>query len=79
MSDVYARFVDLLVTGFGAEAGEVSESTTFMDLELDSLALVELTMAAQQEFGVPIGDDELRAEDSMAHVAKVIEAKLVEV
>ena len=78
MSDVYERFVGLL-KGFGAEAEEVSESTTFMDLEFDSLALVELTLAVQQEFGVPVGDEELTPEDSMAQAAKVIEAKLVEV
>ena len=78
MSDTYERFVELL-KGFGAQPDEVCESTTFMDLEFDSLALVELTLAAQQEFNVPIGDDELSAEDTMAHVAKVIDAKLVEV
>ena len=78
MSDVYERFVGLLA-GFGIEAGEVEPDNTFTQLELDSLALVELTLAVQEEFGVPIGDDELGAETTMTQVAKVIEEKLVNV
>lgn len=76
MSDVYERFVGLL-DGFGIQANEVEPENTFTQLEFDSLALVELTLAVQQEFGVSVGDDELRAEDTMAQAAKVIEAKTV--
>ncbi|MGP9022901.1 acyl carrier protein [Streptomyces sp. BR1] len=76
MSDVYERFVGLL-SGFGIQADEVRPDTTFTQLEFDSLALVEITLAAQQEFDVAIDDDELTAEDTMAQVANVIEAKLV--
>lgn len=78
MSDVYERFVGLL-SGFGIQADEVRPDDTFTQLEFDSLALVEVTLAAQQEFGVAIGDDELTAEDTMTQVAAVIEAKLVSV
>ncbi|MFF8287053.1 acyl carrier protein [Streptomyces albus] len=76
MSDVYERFVGLL-SGFGIGADEVEPDHTFTHLEFDSLALVELTLAVQQEFGVSVGDDELGPEDTMTRAAKVIESKLV--
>ncbi|MFD1660499.1 acyl carrier protein [Streptomyces caeni] len=76
MSDVYERFTSLL-SGFGIQDSEVEPDHTFSQLEFDSLALVELTLAAQDEFGVQIGDDEVNPEDTIAQVAKVIETKLV--
>ncbi|MCF6521799.1 acyl carrier protein [Streptomyces sp. JJ36] len=78
MSDVYERFVGLL-SGFGIQADEVQPDNTFTQLEFDSLALVELTLAVQQEFGVSVGDDELAADDTMTQASKVIEAKMVSV
>ncbi|MGW0705629.1 acyl carrier protein [Streptomyces sp. NPDC002643] len=77
-SDVYERFIGLL-SGFGVAADEVEADHTFTQLEFDSLALVELMLAVQQEFGVTIGDDELAPEDTMVRTAKVIEDKLVSV
>lgn len=76
MSDVYERFTGLLAA-FGIQQNEVEPEHTFSQLEFDSLALVELTLAAQDEFGVQIGDDEFSAEDTVAQVVKVVEAKLV--
>ncbi|MGA4851476.1 acyl carrier protein [Streptomyces sp. G5(2025)] len=76
MNDVYERFVGLL-SGFGIETDEVRHDSTFSELEFDSLALVEISLALQNEFGVAVDDDELRAEDTMDQAVKVIEAKLV--
>ncbi|GAA2461994.1 acyl carrier protein [Streptomyces mauvecolor] len=75
MSDVYERFVGLLAS-FGVERGEVEPGHTFTELELDSLALVELTLLVQEEFGVKIGDDDLAAHDTIAQAAAVIGSKL---
>lgn len=79
MNDVYERLVGLLNRGFGVEPGEVSPETTFNELEMDSLALVELGLAAQEEFGVAIGDDDIRSGDSIGEAAEVIAAKAVSV
>ena len=75
----YDRFVGLLTKGFGIEADEVAPEHTFADLELDSLALVELTLAAQEEFGITLTDDELQATSTMTDAAKTLDAKLVTV
>ncbi|MFC9244743.1 acyl carrier protein [Streptomyces sp. NPDC057136] len=79
MSDVYNRMVKLLQTGFGLEADEITPDQTFSDLELDSLALVELSLAAQEEFGVPVNDEDISAQDTISQAAEVIAAKGVTV
>ncbi|MFG2309369.1 acyl carrier protein [Streptomyces sp. NPDC048566] len=75
MSDVYHRMVKLLQAGFGLEADEISPEQTFNDLELDSLAMVELSLAAQEEFGVPVNDEDISSRDTISRAAEVIEAK----
>ncbi|QKW05286.1 acyl carrier protein [Streptomyces sp. NA04227] len=77
MSSTYDRLVTLLAEGFGIEPEEVQPETTFADLDLDSLALVELTLAAQEEFGISLGDEDLHATNSMAQTVDVLESKTV--
>lgn len=40
------------------EAGSLTAETTFADLELDSLDLVDMAMACEDEFGVTVEVDE---------------------
>ncbi|MFD4628982.1 acyl carrier protein [Streptomyces sp. NPDC058284] len=79
MSSTYDRLVGLLAKGFGIEADEVVPENTFEDLELDSLALVELTLAVQEEFGISLTDDDLQAKSSLAEAAGVLDVKRVTV
>ncbi|MER6159598.1 phosphopantetheine-binding protein [Streptomyces sp. NPDC001868] len=79
MSSTYDRLVGLLAKGFGIDADEVSPGNTFEELELDSLALVELTLAAQEEFGITLTDDDLHARSSLTEAADVLDAKQVTV
>ncbi|KRV46504.1 acyl carrier protein [Wenjunlia vitaminophila] len=76
MSDVYNRLVELMTAEFGFEADEIKPEDTFNDLELDSLALVELTMAVSADLGVKIGDDDLGPDDSIERAAQIIESKI---
>lgn len=76
MSDTYERLVGLLVQVCGLETEEITPEADFRALEVDSLALVELTLAAQKEFDVAIGDDDLQPQNSIAEAARVIEAKV---
>ncbi|QDQ09658.1 acyl carrier protein [Streptomyces spectabilis] len=77
MSSTYDRLVGLLAKGFGIEPGETAPDNTFDELELDSLALVELTLAVQEEFGLTLTDDDLQAKNTLADAADVLDAKLV--
>lgn len=69
------RLNTLLVTHFGASAQRVSGAATFEELDFDSLALVELAMVAQKEFGVEVDEQELTPEQSVQGVAELIDAR----
>ena len=58
MSDVGERVKKIVVEHLGVEADKVTESASFIDdLGADSLDIVELVMAFEEEFGVEIPDD----------------------
>ncbi len=45
----------------GVPADEISPDKTFVDdLDIDSLSMVEIAVAAQDKFGVEIPDDQLK-------------------
>jgi acyl carrier protein len=79
MNAAFSRLSDLLIRKFGVAADEVSPSATFIDLDLDSLALVEIVLAVQEEFGVDVGDSELTPDDTLSAAADLLEAKGVRV
>ncbi|MGW6873497.1 acyl carrier protein [Streptomyces xanthophaeus] len=66
----------LLTTRFGIDKSDASPEATFSALELDSLAIVELSLALQEVFGVPVGEDELNAEHTIGDTAGIVAAKL---
>ena len=58
MSDVADRVKKIVVENLGVEAEKVVETASFIDdLGADSLDIVELVMAFEEEFGVEIPDD----------------------
>ena len=58
MSDVFERVKKIVVENLDVEADKVAESASFIDdLGADSLDLVELVMAFEEEFNIEIPDD----------------------
>jgi acyl carrier protein len=57
--DLLQTFTDLLTTEFGVPLDEISAGATFEALGLDSLDIVELTLALEDRTGVKLGDDDL--------------------
>jgi acyl carrier protein len=59
----------------GVTANEVTPSKSFVDdLDIDSLSMVEIAVAAQDKFGVEIPDDQLKdlttVQDVVNYVSK---------
>ncbi|WP_030672637.1 acyl carrier protein [Streptomyces cellulosae] len=75
MSSMHERFAAILVEKFGLGADEISPTSTLEDLEMDSLALVELVVSVQKEFGVVIDDSELPGDATVADVIALIGAR----
>lgn len=58
MSDVFERVKKIVVDNLDVEDDKVSEAASFIDdLGADSLDLVELVMAFEEEFNIEIPDD----------------------
>ena len=58
MSDTAERVKKIVVEHLGVEPEKVTEKASFIDdLGADSLDIVELVMAFEEEFGVEIPDD----------------------
>jgi len=57
--DVFGRVKDIVVEQLGVKEEEVIDTANFReDLEADSLDLVELIMAFEEEFGGEISDED---------------------
>lgn len=58
MSETADRVKKIVVEHLGVEAEKVTEDASFIDdLGADSLDIVELVMAFEEEFGIEIPDD----------------------
>jgi acyl carrier protein len=75
MSAVYDTVKQLLVDKFGVSEEEISPAATFSDLDLDSLDLVEFALAAEEELGVRITDEEAEQLDTLDDTVKLLEQK----
>ena len=70
MSETADRVKKIVVEHLGVEGDKVTEEASFIDdLGADSLDIVELVMAFEEEFGVEIPDD---AADSILTVGDAI-------
>src|SRR5918997_1629596 len=59
--EVIAGLAEILEEVAGVEPGDVSEDKSFTeDLDVDSLSMVEVVVAAEEKFGVKIPDDEVQ-------------------
>lgn len=74
-SAVYDKVKQLLVDKFGVDEDAVNPNATFDDLDLDSLDLVEFALAAEEELGVRISDEEAEQLDTLDDTVKLLEEK----
>lgn len=75
MTTTYDRVAELLVDRLGVTREELNPEATFEELDLDSLDLVEFSMAARDEFGVQISDDEAEGLKTVADAVALLDAK----
>ncbi len=73
----FKRFVDCAVTVLAVEADKVVRSASFADdLDADSLDLVELVMALEEEFDVNVEEEELDGITTVGAAYDLITSKL---
>ncbi|CAN5269913.1 acyl carrier protein [soil metagenome] len=75
MSAVYDKVADILAEKFGVPTDDISPEATFEDMDLDSLDLVEFALAAEEELGVRISDEEAEDLKTLNDTVSLLESK----
>ena len=71
------RVAEIIVEQLGVSAGEVSPEASFIDdLGADSLDIVELIMAMEEEFDVEIPDDDAEKMQTIGDAINYLKSKL---
>ena len=77
MSDTADRVKKIVVEHLGVEAASVTPEASFIDdLGADSLDIVELVMAFEEEFDIEIPDDAAEHIQTVGDAVKFIDEKL---
>ena len=75
--DNFARFQKCAVEVLSVSAEQVTPEANFADdLDADSLDLVELVMALEEEFSVTVEEEELEGNDTIQAAFELITSKL---
>lgn len=76
-SEIETRLTALLVSELGLDEDKITPDARFEeDLEVDSLGVVELLMALEDEFGVSIPDEEAESIGTVGQAVDVVSQKL---
>jgi acyl carrier protein len=76
-SKIEAKLANVLVDELGIERDQISADARFEeDLEVDSLGVVELLMALEDNFGVKIPDEEAEQITTVGEAVNLVDAKL---
>jgi len=58
--EILAELATIVNEIAGVPVGDVTLNKTFLDLDVDSLSMVEIATAAEDKFGIRIPDDDLK-------------------
>ncbi len=76
-TEIESKLTDLLVDELGIERDDITQDAKFEeDLDVDSLGVVELLMALEDNFGVKIPDEEAEQITTVGEAVDLVEAKL---
>ena len=77
-SEIFEKVADIASDVLGINADEITEETTFDDLDADSLDRLQLVTAMEDEFDIEIDDEKLEAINYVAEAIVAIKSALGE-
>ena len=77
-SEIFEKVADIASDVLGINADEITEETTFDDLDADSLDRLQLVTAMEDEFDIEIDDEKLEAINAVAEAIVAIKSALGE-
>ncbi|MFE9680387.1 acyl carrier protein [Streptomyces sp. NPDC002701] len=75
MSSTYERLVEILTRLHDIPADRLRPAATLGELDIDSLTTVEISIRVERDLGVPVADDELQPDLTLAELADLIESR----
>ena len=76
---IFEKLAALLAEQFSVDVDSITMDTTFEDLNADSLDIVELTMALEEEFGLEeMEDEDLSASATVPDLVRYLTPKLAD-
>jgi len=77
VSEVYEKVKNLFVEELGIEEDKISmESKLEEDLDIDSLGIIEVVMAFEDEFNIEIDDEELSNIGTVGEAVNILHSKI---
>ena len=74
-AEILAKVIELAAEEAGMEAKDVTAESHFVnDLKFDSLSVIEFAMSVEDEFEMPLPDEDLEHFQVVGDVVKYIEA-----
>ncbi|MFM9086079.1 MAG: acyl carrier protein [Acidimicrobiia bacterium] len=74
---LFDRFTKCAVSVLSVDASKITMDTRFKDdLDADSLDLVELVMALEEEFGIAVPENELEGVDTVGKAFALVTSKV---
>lgn len=72
---MFEQVREILSQKFQIDRDDIALESTLKDLELDSLDVVDLTLAVEKELGVSVSDDEMLQAETVAAVVTLVESR----
>ena len=72
-SEIFDKIADVAADVRGGDVADISDETTFDDLDADSLERLQLVTAIEDEFDLEIDDETLLSLNSVADAVDAIE------
>ncbi len=73
-SEIFDKIAEVTADVLGVDVAEISDETTFDDLDANSLERLQLVTAIEDEFDLEIDDETLLSLNSVADAVDAIEA-----
>lgn len=74
---IFEKIAAILAEQFGVEADSISMDTSFEDLGADSLDVVEVTMALDEEFGIgEMEEEDMTGISTVSDLVRFVSGKL---
>lgn len=73
--EVFEKIKSMIAEQLDLEEDKITRETTFEDIDADSLDVVELVMALEEEFGLDIADEEVENIKKVGDIVDYIEER----